>query len=526
MAYVQPDTIVELFEGLGITGNYDNALYFSSTSNKDAYFDKLPKLATLKDLSYSRQQKGFIRSGHNIKDIYNASYMRFKNSSFENKWFYAFVTSVEYIANGTTQINFELDVLMTWMGAFGLAQCFVERQHTVSDGIGENIADEGLNYGDYVVEGFHDYTYDLASNVIVFVEASEKGGTGGGVTGGIYNGCELKYFPNADKANAHINELIDKNKIDNVIKIYMVPAQYYAPNVTGNPLEHYNQRVDNSKPYTSLDGYVPKNKKLFCYPYKYAEVTNSEGDRKDFKYEYFNTVPGKPSSGNYSLSHQAICSATTQALFMPINYKMQSMRSNQLQVEERVSISNFPLCSYSIDTYRAYTAQVNSNLPLSSFNSFAQGATNTSTIPGMGFASAGASIIGGLKNVAGTVLNALAVNSYNVEMGTRNQGNQESDFLLASGNKGFRIFEKCITKNYASMIDDYFTAFGYAVRNVQKPNMNARPHWTYVKTVDCVVSGKLPADDARKIENIFNNGIRFWKDHREIGHYELDNSPA
>ncbi len=519
--YIQPNSMVQLFSDLGLDRNYDNCLYFATTAEKDSYFDNISKIATISDISYSRSNKGFIRVANKIANIYNAGYMRFKNTNFENKWFYAFITGIEYINNDCTQINFEIDTMMSWMGVFTLGQCFVERQHTESDGIGENIADEGLNIGDYVIEGFHDYTYDLTSNVIVFVESSESGGTGGGVTGGIYNGCQLKYFPSAEKANEHINELIDANKIDNVIKIYMVPAIYYAPNVTGNPLEHYNQRIDNTKPYASLDGYVPKNNKLFVYPYKYAEVTNSEGDRKDFKYEYFNTVPGTISSGNYSFSHQAICAATTEALFMPINYKIQSMVSNQLQVDERVSISNFPLCSYNIDTYRAYTAQVNSNLPVSAFNSFSNG-----VITGAMSGGAIGAVVGGLTSVLPSITNALAVNSFSPEMGTRNQGSQESDFLLASGNKGFRIFEKCITYNYASMIDDYFTAFGYAVRNVRTPNMNARPHWTYVKTADCTVHGKLPSDDASKIENIFNKGVRFWKNHNEIGDFSLDNSPS
>ena len=330
--YIEPNSQVQFFSDIGISQNYDTALYFSSNNEKDAYFNNLDKIASFSKVSYSRSNKGVIRLEANILALYDAGYMRFKNKSFENKWFYAFVDSVEYINNTTVEIKFTIDVLTTWMGTFKLGQCFVERQHTTSDGIGENIADEGLNLGDYVVEGFHDYTYDLTSNVIVFVESSESGGTGGGVTGGIYNGCQLKYFPSAEKANEHINELIDANKIDNVIKIYMVPAIYYTPNTTGNPIEHYNQRIDNAKPYTSLDGYIPKNKKLFTYPYKYCEVTNSEGDRKDFKYEYFNTVPNNVSSGNYSFSHQAICASTTEALFMPINYKMQSMTSNQLQV--------------------------------------------------------------------------------------------------------------------------------------------------------------------------------------------------
>lgn len=526
MSYIIPDSTIQLFTDIGISPNYDNCLYFANTQAKDTYFDNLPKIATFSACSYSRQQRGYIRVDANISHVYNAGYMRFKNTSFENKWFYAFVTSVEYIANNTTQINFTLDIMTTWMGEFTLGQCFIERQHVENDGIGMNIADEGLNIGDYVTENFHDYCYDLTSNVIVFVESSEKGGTGGGITGGIYNGCQLKYFPTAEKANEHINELIDKNKIDNVIKIYMVPAIYYTPNITSNPLEHYNQRIDNAKPYASLDGYVPKNNKLFTYPYKYAEVNTSEGDRKDFKYEYFNTVPGTPSSGNYSFSHQAICASTTEALFIPINYKVQTMSSNQLQVEERVSISNFPLCSYNIDTYRAYTAQMNSNLPLSALNSFNAGVTG-----GIASGNPIGGIINGLTGVANTAVNTVVANllgttSFAPEMGTRNQGNQESDFLLASGNKGFRIFEKCITKNYAQMIDDYFTAFGYAVRNVGTPNMNARPHWTYVKTVDCLVNGNLPSEDGGIIEGIFNNGVRFWKNHTEIGNYSLDNSPT
>ena len=75
------------------------------------------------------------------------------------------------------------------------------------------------------------------------------------------------------------------------------------------------------------------------------------------------------------------------------------------------------------------------------------------------------------------------------------------------------------------MIDSYFDSFGYAIRKVGTPNMNARPHWTYCKTIGCVVHGDLPADDARQIERMFDNGIRFWKNVDELGNYSLDNSP-
>ena len=76
------------------------------------------------------------------------------------------------------------------------------------------------------------------------------------------------------------------------------------------------------------------------------------------------------------------------------------------------------------------------------------------------------------------------------------------------------------------MLDSYFDMFGYAVKQHGVPNMNARPNWTFVKTIGCSVGGNIPADDASKIEDIFNRGIRFWKNHNNIGNYSLNNAPA
>ncbi len=77
--------------------------------------------------------------------------MRFKNTSFENKWFYAFVTEVSYVNNITSRVSFQLDVLLTWMGDFALKSCFVERQHAAADYIGANTVPENLATGTPVV---------------------------------------------------------------------------------------------------------------------------------------------------------------------------------------------------------------------------------------------------------------------------------------------------------------------------------------------------------------------------------------
>ena len=74
------------------------------------------------------------------------------------------------------------------------------------------------------------------------------------------------------------------------------------------------------------------------------------------------------------------------------------------------------------------------------------------------------------------------------------------------------------------MIDDYFSMFGYSVRRIKKPNRFTRPHWNYVKTIGATITGSVPADDMRKICQIYDAGITFWKRGSEVGRYDLDNS--
>ena len=39
------------------------------------------------------------------------------------------------------------------------------------------------------------------------------------------------------------------------------------------------------------------------------------------------------------------------------------------------------------------------------------------------------------------------------------------------------------------------------------------------------MEGAIPADDASTIEDIFNKGVRFWKNLNEMGNYSLNNAP-
>lgn len=514
MAYIAPNSTVQFFGDLSLNPNYDDTLYFASTAAKDSYFDGLTKLATATALSYTREQRNFLRVELPMSRLINASYIRFKNTSFENKWFYAFVKNVEYINNNCTQVNFELDVMMTWMGTFTLHECFIERQHTVGDEIGANICDEGLETGEYICEGtLMTNLFDEYRIYIFQSEGLDEGGMTGLTYGGIYSGLFMYECLNAASANSHIQAMIDANKADIFVMIMMLP-KHFVPNHVMGWEEPTTDNVVIPKPYTSLNGYIPRNKKLFVYPYCFLTAYNTEGTAIDYRYEYFNTLPDDTSTGSAVFEVKSAITAQPEIACYPKNYKGFSRAYS-----EKITITNFPKCAWSVDAYKAYLAMQQSNLPVALSNA------RTQVMAGMAMGRPLMSALGaysGLKDIS----NLLSTQIIHPSMPSHAKGQQTNDLFVGMKAKNFYFYQMCITKNYAMMIDSYFDMYGYAVRQHGVPNMNARPNWTYVKTINCAVGGDIPADDAKAIENIFNNGVRFWKNHNNIGNYSLANAPV
>lgn len=537
MAYIAPDGVVEIFGDISLAPGQEDTLYFASTSAKDSYFSGLTKLASFSALSYTRRERGYIRVERNISGLYNACYMRYRNSSFENKWFYAFIKSANYINNATTELEFEIDIMMTWMGSFSLAQCFIERQHTVGDAIGANIADEGLETGEYITESrsqsgiFTPYVYCVLSSV-----DSSGGNVDGNEYTGVYSGLRMETFGSVQGVNDYLAGITDKGKIDAVNCILMLPtmaqdARNDADESTGGtrPL---NYPISIQKPYTTIAGYTPRNKKLFCYPYKCLTVYNSEGDSIDYMYEYFNTLPDQQSTGDCTFNITAVMNAQPVVTLIPQHYK-----GEQPNYAEQISMNDWAACAFNIDSWKAYWAQNKSaittslsGMAIGSAMDLLSGAVSTTAAVALG------NPTGAMLNAASgfrtTVNNLLSINSALGKLNDKKRmpnishGNQVTDYMTAARVKDFYFIRKSITKNYAMMIDNYFDMYGYAIKQRGVPNMNARPNWTYVKTIGCVVHGNMPSDDARAIEEMFDSGVRFWKNHANIGNYNLSNSPA
>ena len=148
--YIQPETNVKILKNVPLDNPYDHTLWFNNATEQASYFaDNLTKFH-LTNYTYQRVNKGAIRVEINANKLYDCNYLMFQNTAFGNKWFFAFIKSVEYVNNVCSEITFEIDVMQTWLFDYHMDRCFVEREHVSDDRIGVNLVNENFNVTNYV----------------------------------------------------------------------------------------------------------------------------------------------------------------------------------------------------------------------------------------------------------------------------------------------------------------------------------------------------------------------------------------
>ena len=516
MAAIVPDSVIQFFNDVGLSPTYEDTRYFASTTAKVSFFDSLPKAQVI-SCTYQRENRGRVRVQLPMSTLYNKQYMRFKNTAFENKWFYAFITAVDYVNNVTTEVAYQIDYIMTWMGSFTLGQCFIERQHSTTDAIGDNIIEENLEIGDYVYNqiqrtGYLQNTYQIIIGASVDQNGDDV--AGGQLINNIYSGIVLHNFGTVAAANQFIDQLTGKAKSDALVGAVMMPSGF-APTEGGGTSAAKLITID--KNIYNLDYYTPRNKKLFTYPYNFLVVTNGDGNFATFRYEFFKTgaAIGVNKCAFYLYGQPDL---QPEFILEPIQYKTDA--TSNFATSEKMSLKGFPQCAFNIDQYKAFLAQNSSSLAADAISTVGSGAINT--LVNLGTGNIGGAISAAVSTGEAIARREAKLNDY-AKKPTQANGSTTGSIEAGRGLKDFYFYKQTITGQYARRIDQYFDMFGYAQNNVATPNMHARPSWTYVKTIGCVVHCSAPAEDVREIEAAFDRGIRFWDSSVTIGNYSANN---
>jgi len=537
VAAIAPNSDIYLLHDVPLDNTFQHSIWFLNATNQHNYFYGKRK-RSFSAQTYQRVHRYKIRLQVVSDDIYDCNYLMFRNTNFGNKWFYAFITEAEYINNSVTEITYEIDPLQTWFFDYNLKPCFVERQHSESDEIGEHILPEPVETGEYVFNNFgtlpgtaNAYVIVATGNVQSFDPSAQA--SSGNIYSRTYGGLTLKAFSagNKDAINQYVASFLQQP--DAVVSMYMCPALLIEDTVpaTGLLLDNTNTcramsevaagEVPGINSTMTLNGYKPHNNKMYTYPYNFLMLNNGMGDSLNLRYEFFdNLTPVLEYGGNVTQPVGVIC--------RPKNYK-----GNEASTKtESLFLSNFPVCSWNVDSYDAWAAQnsvgfwggkvLGGGVSIGAGIAGALLATNPIAAATIGVATG----VGAISK-ATSVVTEMYEASIKADQVRGNTTGGSANFAV--GSQAIYHSRMSVTYDYARMIDGFFDMFGYSVKRMKQPVIWARKHYTYVKTAGCVITGTVPADDSDKICKIFDTGITFWTNGDEVGNYTTcapDNTPV
>lgn len=557
MAYVEPSGIIQLMKGVNLDNRYGHTIYFENVSAQNTYFSS-KVTHTFEKQSYTRHNSNVVRVKVATDAVADCTYMRFQNKN-NGKWYYAFINYVDYINENVTAITFEIDVMQTWFFQTGhdIKPCYVDREHVNDDTFGiyhapETPKTDELHYNKIGSTGWFDY-YSL------IIQTSQSPQAGYYYDNGTFSGCNITHIPNIDSEQlaeqaAQILETMlggswDKNvQSANVVDMYNFPSVFADRDATQN-VKDYN--LSKPSTFTYANGnYTPKNNRLFSNPYCLLLVTDLMGENSLYEWEQFNnpssitfTFRGNPNGGGSIMCY-------------PRNYA-----GVDHNYDSAILMKNFPKVAYSYDAYEAWVAsggltKMSRELNLVQMQGVARKYENIGA--DLGIVKSGVSTVGeGLKTLvtgganftgfvgsaagtAQTIANATAGN-ISREVAQKEAENNliyefkdaqyQPDIVFGQISSDLGVSQRILDFNFLSVypkkdeairIDDFFSTYGYSIKEVKQPNLTGRKHWNFLKTRGAVIGGNMPSSSRRAIADIIDGGIFFWKNGDEIGNFRVE----
>ena len=577
--YIAPNSLIYVYSGCPIAPDYSNTLWFDNEAQQRAYF--LPSNTAQNGYKYSFSDCYYVRDGvikvqkryENLRDI---NYLAFRNgldSPATAKWYYCFVDMVRYVNDDTTEIHYSVDLVQSYLFDATLKECYVERQHSDSDVVGDNLVPEPIGLGQMVFNNYDRVGNDLTNCVIMVLYSDPDDNTAsniGNIYDGVFSAYKMTCFSVDSTGISALATFLAQflRTPEAILSMYMFPASMVTvsswsggegkgqgiipPGGTG-----WSHSYSLNTCGSTLDGYTPVNKKLLTYPYNYLHVDDSNGGNLELRYEKFIESNGSKTG---QVRVYASLGQPAQVNLRPENYlKVNSgglYGANPIHTLS-LTISGFPMCSWNYDAWAVWAMQNSfpilvrgiealASMGLSEMFMSGESGTITKDITHYaervgtnkgyerlkegsntraietqryndndlsGYANANRAV----GSLADTAINAYsALRAPNIVGGSFNVGNANYS------NKFMNFYYGRLSMDYIHAVraDRFLSRYGYAQMRVMYPNRKTRTRFTYLKTRDCFIVGKMPSLLARELEAIYNNGITFWNDKTTIGDYD------
>lgn len=530
MSVITPNTDFVLLKS-NIELDNRNQLTFSNATNQYNYFNSLNKLVA-ENFTYQRQDET-VRFPANRDDIIEYNYCMYRNSSYGNKWFYAYITDMKYISNEVTAISIKTDVYQTWCFDLTFKSSFVEREHVNNDTVGLHTIPENLETGEYISTNLQPISSNNLEELdtCFCVGATENIITSGYSTlneklpsGIYYIGCTTLQG---------VRDIVSKYDIagkgDAINSVFVIPKAFFSSfeNVTGIDGQvsttitfTYNTELTITQSPTIGKNYTPKNNKLRCWPYNFLQVSNHNGTIVNYRWELFNLVQG---GNEYKFNFRGALTPGGSFSAYPFDYK--NIINN---FDEAISLGKYPIGGWNNDVYTNWMTQNGVNIAGITLNAEQKGIVGGALMTGLGLGQ----LLGGNMFGAGTMSSGLGQIANAVQENYRHSlapdqagGNTNvGDYSYAFDLTNLEFKRITINNEYCKIIDDYFSMYGYKVNSLKIPNIIGRANWNYVKTIGVNIEGYIPQKDLQEIKDMLNSGITFWHNPSTFLDYSQTNS--
>ena len=510
-----------------LENDYKNQLAFSSATEQLNYFNSVIQY-TFDNYTYIKKDS-VIQVGKNIDEIIDCNYLFYKNIGFTNKWYFCFITNMEYVNENCTRITFETDCYQTWLFQIEYKESFIEREHVNDDTIGLHTVPENLELGEFIINNVEELD-SRANNLYICMGLSRYPSNlqldnENRIYGKVYSGLLYLLFDDATSCSKMIKAMDNLGYADDIFTIFTIPTSLSFSNEwhTGDLGDQTGIKfaiVKTSNSATSMvsnktitinntiDGYTPKNKKLLTYPYNYLYITNNGGNDTIYKYEDF-------TNNNPAFNIDGIITTGCSIKLYPLNYKKSDTSVWKTKCYNYGMVGNkYPTCSWKSDSYTNWLTQNSVNIAINTVS-------NLSSIGVGAYTGNASAVTSGALGIANTLSQVYEASFMpNQAKGNTNGG----DITCSNEMMGFTAYQMSIRNEYAKIIDNYFNMFGYKINLVKVPNITGRNNWNYVKTIDCNFDGDIPQTDLNIIKTMFNNGVTLWHDPNSMYNYSNSNN--
>lgn len=316
--------------------------------------------------------------------------------------------------------------------------------------------------------------------------------------------------------------------------------------------------------------YTPRNNKLYTYPYNFLTFESPDGNSVNLAFEKF------ANKNSISFTSYMAVYPDQEIMCWPNSYESNATAYGQRNYNLKYALftKNIPTVPVTSDQFAAWWAQNKYSMPFAApiiegvnaargkygayremgFDPISSGlGTAGNFLMGAGKQAANPAIALQLGGKAGKIAsdylgmgwkewghNAIAhdkdiqvISDIATEIGQELaavEGHKAVPDTLQTkgGNAGalhgiqhdcFKVFYTKIKPEFAEIIDNYFTCYGYACKRVKIPNIYGRLNWNYVKTKGCTLNTNLPTIAEKAICDIFDNGITIWHNPSTIHNY-------